>query len=132
MDELIEEKFINAFVIKEKRERVLHELNSKTKRMSAARRLFSWLDGRYVVFEGQTVTESELIAETKKYTQANKACYIISEVSDDGKRLPLEEAVKNMLKYEMTYFIVCDENTAIASEEYEGAAPVKLILHRNA
>ena len=132
MDKLVEEKFVNAFVVKEKRERIFHELNSTQKRALATRRLYALLDRRFVVYEGQNIDESELIAELKKYSIIPRTCYNISDSQDDGKILPLEVAVKNMLDYEMTYVIICDENTAIASEEYEiCGTPSKIILHKN-
>ena len=131
MDKQIEEKFVQTFVVKDKRERVLFELNSAKKRALATRRLYPLLDKRFAVFEGQNIDESELLAEIKKYSKINRTCYNISDSQDDGKVLPLEVAIKNMLEYEMTYVIICDENTVVASEEYEiCGTPSKIILHR--
>ena len=132
MEKSIEEKFVNTFVIKEKRERILYELHSTKKRALATNRLFALLDKQFVVYEGKDIDESELIAELKKYSKIPKTCYNISDSQDDGKILPFEVAVKNMLEYEMTYVIICDENTAIVSEEYEiCGTPAKVILHKN-
>ena len=132
MDKSIEEKFVNNFVVKDKRERILHELNSKKKREIAMRRIIPLLDKRFVVFEGQNADDNVLLAELKKYTKIPKTCYNISDSSDDGNILPLEIAIKNMLEYEMSYVIICDENTVVASEEYEApfGAPWRGILHK--
>lgn len=132
MDKSIEEKFVNTFVIKEKRERILYELTSTKKRALATNRLYALLDKHFIVYEGKEIDERALIAEFKKYSKMPQTCYNISESQDDGKFLPFEVAVKNMLKYEMTYVIICDEKTAIASEEYEiCGTPAKVILHKN-
>ena len=131
MDKSIEEKFVNTFVIKEKRERILYELNSTKKRALAIRRLYPLLDKRFVVFEKRDIDESELFAEVKKYSEINRVCYNISDSKDDGKIIPFEVAVKNMLEYEMAYAILCDENTVVVSEEYEiCGTPSKMILHK--
>ena len=132
MDKSVEEKFVNAFIVKEKRERILHELNSAKKRALAAHHLYPLLDTRLVVFEGKNIDESELITELKKYCKIPRTCYNISDSQDDGKMLPFEVAIKNLFEYEMTYVIICDEHTAIVSEEYEFCGtPSKMILYKN-
>ena len=132
MNKSIEEKFVNTFIVKDKRERILFELNSAKKRVFALRRLFQLLDKRFTVLEKRNIEGSELIAEIKKYAVMDNNCYIISDSVDDGKMLPLEVAIKNMLEYEMTYVIICDENTVVASEEYEiCGTPTKMILNKN-
>ena len=132
MDMSIEEKFVNAFVLKNKRKRVLHELGSAKKRALAIQRLYNSVDKSFVIFDGSNLSDDELIAETKKRFKSNQECYIISEISDDGKMLPFEEALKNMLRYEVSYAIIYDDKTTIISEEYDTfRRPSKLILYKN-
>lgn len=130
MDTSIEEKFVKTFIVKDKRERILYELSSAKKRSVALQRLYNSLDRNFAVLESQKLDEEELIAEIKKYTKAND-CYIIAESQHDGKRLPLKEAVEKVLYFGMACVIICDENTVVASEEYNISAPYKVILHKN-
>ena len=132
MDKSTEENFVNNFVIKDKRERVLYELNSAKKRAEAKQRLFSLLDKKFAVLGISDISADEIIAAVKKYCKTNKECYVISETDDDGKFLPFETALKNMLSFEVNYFIICGNNTVIAAEEYNTyGSPNKLILHKN-
>ena len=132
MDRAIEEAFVNNFVTKEKRERILYELASAKKRKAALWRLYEALDRRLAVFEKRDAHEDELIAEVEKYSKDNGTCYVIANSKDDGKTLPLGEAVKNMLEYESNCVIVCGENTILASDEYEiCGTPAKMILHKS-
>lgn len=124
MDRLIEERFVKNFVVKEKRERILHELNSPKKRREGIRRIcFSACDSRYTVFQDSKLSDEELFAEVKKYIDVKKECYVIADSSDDGKFLPFKEAFDNMFEFEMSYIIICSENLALLGTEYEVPYP---------
>ena len=132
MDNLIEEKFVKNFIIKDKRERILHELSSTKKRKLAVQRLYSLLDNKFAVMESSKIGEEEIISAIKKYFNVNKDCYVIADGNDDRETMPFKVALKNMLEYEMNYVIICDENTIIAGEEYNTyCSPSKMILHKN-
>lgn len=132
MDNLIEEKFVKNFIIKDKRERILHELSTTKKRALAIQRLYGLLDVKYAVWENTEIGEEEIISVIKKYFNVDKKCYIIADGSDDGKTISFKVALKNMLEYEINYVIICDENTIIAGEEFNTYnSPSKMILHKN-
>ena len=132
MDKFIEENFVNTFVVKDKRERILYELGSAKKRGEALHRLFYLLDKKFAVLEKSDINEDEITAAVKIYYNINKDCYILSETDDDGKILPFKTALKNMLRYEVNYFIVCGNNTVLACEEYNTyGSPDKIILHKD-
>ena len=50
MNILIEEKFINNFIVKAKRKRLLYELTSSKKRADAIQKIPSALDDKYLFF----------------------------------------------------------------------------------
>ena len=132
MDNLIEEKFVKNFIIKDKRERILHELCSIKKRKSAIQRLFNLLDDKLTVWKSSEIGEEKIISAIKPYFNGKKNCYVMADGSDDGKTMPFNVALKNMLEYEVNYFIICDENTIIAGEEFNTyQPPLKMILHKN-
>ena len=133
MDRSIEEKFVKNFIVKDKRERILYELNSPKKRSEAIRHIcFSAYDDRYMVFEDSKISYDELLSVVKKYINMEKDCYVISDSGDDGKLLPFKVAFANMLESEMSYVIICGENIALFGTEYEVPdTPCRFILRKN-
>ena len=131
MNTIIEEKFVNTFVIKDKRERILYELSSTKKRAVALQHLYNVLDKKLTVFESLNMSDNEVINEAKNFFEFNKECYIISETTDDGNMLPFEKALKNMLSYEVNYVIIYDEKTVMVAKEYDTyGMPPKRILQK--
>lgn len=131
MDKEIEEKFVKNFIVKDKRERLIHELSSVKKRESAIQRIYNLLDRKFAVLEDAKISEDELILVVKKYFNINKECYVITEIDDDGQTLSFKQAFENMIRYEVNYLIICDGNTVLMSEEYNTyGAPHKLLLHK--
>ena len=131
MNTIIEEKFVNTFVIKDKRKRILYELSSTKKRAVALQRLYNVLDKKLIVFESLNMSDNEVINEAKNFFEFNKECYIISETTDDGNMLPFEKALKNMLSYEVNYVIIYDEKTVMVAKEYDTyGMPTKRILQK--
>ena len=131
MNTIIEEKFVNTFVIKDKRKRILYELSSTKKRAVALQCLYNVLDKKLIVFESLNMSDNEVINEAKNFFEFNKECYIISETTDDGNMLPFEKALKNMLSYEVNYVIIYDEKTVMVAKEYDTyGMPPKRILQK--
>lgn len=128
----IEEKFVKNFIVKDKRERILFELNSTKKRELAIQRIYNLLDKRFAVLEDSEASNEKLITTLKKYFNTNSECYVISETADDGKVLPFRQAFENMIKYEVNYLIICNDNTVLMAEEYNTfGSPCKIILHKS-
>ncbi|MDE6442264.1 MAG: hypothetical protein K2L12_05900 [Clostridia bacterium] len=132
MNREIEEKFINNFIVKDKRERIRFELSSAKKRETVIQRIYNLLDRKFAVLEDPKVSDEELKSVLKKYFNPNKECYIISESDDDGRVMPFKQAFENMIDFEVNYLIICDENTVLMSEEYTTfGSPNRIILHKN-
>ncbi len=131
MDKTIEEKFVKNFIVKDKRERTLHELLSKKKRANIMQRLYDLIDRKYAVLEKSVISDEELLSEVKKYFNTNNDCYVISDSSDDGQVMPFKQAFENMMRYEVAYAIICNDTTALIAEEYNTyGTPFKMLLHR--
>ena len=131
MNKEIEEQFVKNFIVKDKCERMIYELASAKKRESALQRMYSLLDRKFAVLENNNISDEELVSVLKKYFNTNNECYIISETDDDGKVIPFKQALENMNRYEVNYLIICNDNTALMSEEYTTyGAPYKIILHK--
>lgn len=118
MEKEIEEKFVNTFIVKEKRNRILFELCSNKKRGEAIQKLIGALDDRYNVFRDSKVQEDEFLSVIKKYYDINKTCYVIADDSIDGKVLPFKTALNFMMESGGVYVLVCGDNLIIAKEEY--------------
>lgn len=131
MDKEIEEKFVKNFIIKDKRERISYELSSLKKRATAIQKIFSMIDEKFAIWKNANVSYDDIISIAKNYFNIRKNCYVISETSDDGKLMPFQQAVENMLRYEVNYAIICDENTVLVSEEYNTfCSPNIMLLHK--
>ena len=130
MDKLIEENFVDKFIVKEKRERTLFELNSAKKRSQIIQRLFNLIDERYTVLSKSKITEEDILKIINQYADINKSSYIIADCCDDGKKLPFKKAVVNMLNYGVCYIIICNDDTVIMRDEVCFGAPPMYILHR--
>lgn len=132
MNKEIEEKFVKNFIFKDNRERINFELSSLKKRAMAIQKIYNLIDKKFAVWENANVSYDDVISIIKTYFNISKNCYVISETSDDGKIMPFPQAIENMLRYEVNYVIICDDNTVLVSEEYNTFNPPNIIiLHRN-
>lgn len=119
MDKEIEEKFVNTFIVKEKRKRIIFELCSNKKRGNAIQKLLGGLDDRYNVFRDRKVQEDEFLSVINRYFDINKTCYVIADDSrNDGTVLPFKTAYNYMMESGSVYVLVCGDNLIIAKEEY--------------
>jgi hypothetical protein len=109
---LLEEEIalIDAFVLAERRERLRSLVANPRRREQFVEELahFKWLDSRRVRVIAPKDQKPESIASLLKQKGARDVCFVISE--DDGldrKRLPLLEALKQVVGYGMGTFISC-------------------------
>ena len=126
MNREIECEFINKFIVKDKRERLLFELAKK--RGMAINRfchgLEEILDKRKIIFAGEKLDVSEVYAEMRK-RQNGKTCYVIAE--SDGEIVDLEKGI-NMCYNWAGGAVLIAGNVAFFKEEVEYGSPMKYIL----
>lgn len=130
MDKVIEETFVKKFILKEKRERVLYELNSVKKRNQVIHNLMNFLDKRFAVLYESKITDEGMRSLLKQYYNINKECYVIADSNDDGKVIPFKKAFAHMTEGCVDYLIILGNSTVVMKEEVVFGTPAKIILHR--
>lgn len=128
--------FVESFVLKNKRERSIFELNSKKKRKN----FFSKLCHRYNdIIDNRFMTE--LSAPNSNYSEiyrllmeegAGRDCYLISYFEElDGKRIPLAQALKNCVGGGMPSIVICDPGKlAYFEAEQQAGPPPRFLLKK--
>lgn len=132
VEKKIEEDFVMTYIVKEKRERLLYELFSKKKRLSAIGRFchtaIEYIDERKIFYCGEKISHKELL---EFIDTADDKCYIISWNSDiDGNWLNAEEALKKIIGYGMPSIAIFNDLVIIETEQELGAA-TKYVLRPN-
>jgi hypothetical protein len=105
-----EEDLIKAFFVPTKRERYLEMIANPRKRKKFLLELshFKALDPRYCFAVPKVEHTAEQIAAFLTRKGATPSCWVTSEDSDlDGKELPLLEALKKVVGYQMGTFLSC-------------------------
>ena len=131
MNNKFELEFINNYITKNKRERILYELASKKKRKNAIGRFChntsEYIDETKIVYKGNTISVYELENLIKKYTN-DKEGYLISWDSDiDGSILSIENALNEVIGKGMASIVVFSNVILIETEQEQGAA-IKYVL----
>ena len=134
MNEQIEAFFVNTYIQKQYRERLIFELkdtSSKTHRRSCnAFKKFSHLTVDYVIprlvaVSDNKLTEQDVLAFVKNMVD-EKTCYYMTDW--EGEEMPLNEAIEKAFNYLGASIIVYKDRFAIIKEETEIGAPYKYIL----
>ena len=118
MNILIEEKFINNFIVKAKRKRLLYELTSSKKRADVIQKIPSALDDKYLFFSGKIAIEK---LNDIFLMQHQTDSYVISDDCDDGKIIDNKQAIKGIIETSGLYITFCD-NLVVLKEEYVAGA----------
>ena len=129
MDRLKEEKFVNNFIVKEKRQRLLYELCSPKKREQAIQKLSCATDDKFVVFCGAT-NRDELYNFVARLSDVRKDCYVIADDDDDGRQLAFGVAFEHMCMHGGEYLILCGDNVVIIKQEYVSGAFSVTVLNK--
>ena len=134
INEQIEMLFVNTYIQKQYRERLLFELkdtSSKTRRRYCnAFKKFSHLTADYVMphlvaMSDRKLTEQDVLSFVKNMVD-EKNCYYMTD--SEGEELPIKEAIEKAFNYLGASIIVYKERFAIIKEETEIGAPFKYIL----
>lgn len=134
MNEQIESLFVNTYIQKQYRERLLLELkdtSAKThKRSCNAFKKFShktvdYVIPRLVAVSDKKLTETDALAFVKKMVD-DKTCYYMDDWS--GEEMMIENAIEKAFSNLGASIIVYKDRFAIIKEETESGAPLKYIL----
>jgi hypothetical protein len=105
-----EEELTEAFFVPTKRERYLEMIANPRKRKKFLLELshFKALDPRYCFAVPKVEHTAEQIAAFLTWKGATPSCWVMSDDSDlDGKEMPLLEALKKVVGYQMGTFLSC-------------------------
>ena len=134
MNEQIETYFVNTYIQKQYRKRLIFELkdtSSKTHRRSCnAFKKFSHLTVDYVIPRlvavwDNKLTEQDVLAFVKNMID-EKNCYYMTDW--EGEEMPINEAIEKAFNYLGASIIVYKDRFAIIKEETDIGAPYKYIL----
>ncbi len=130
MNRLIEEDFVNNYIIKSKRERLLFELCGKKRKDGIGR--FSHyaediLNSAKIQLKGQYIEKDlrDIVAKTNSHK-----CYVISYIDElDGREFNKNEILDIMLGCGMPSIAIFNDFAIIETEQEQGPA-VKYLLQK--
>ena len=102
--------FIDAFVVKERRQRLRCLVASPRRRKQFLRELahFKWLDQRRVRTLAPSAQNPQAVAKLLRQKGAPDSCFVVSEDSRiDSKQMPLLAALEQVIGYGMGTIISC-------------------------
>lgn len=130
-----EEYFVNTFIIKSKRERLLYELSNIKKRQDAISRFnhrcIMHIDDRKLVYQGNSIDREELLSYIDQYTY-DKQCYILAynEIYDQ-QMFDSESALDAVIGNGMAAIMIWDNLVIIECEQVQGPADKYILVENN-
>lgn len=129
-----EKYFVNTFIEKSKRERLLHELSNDKKRIVAMSRFnhvgFKYLDNRKLIYQGNKISRNELFALVQEHT-GDKQCYIMAYNREyDQKILDSKAALDTIIGNGMAAIMIWSNLVIIESEQEQGPAEKYVLLEK--
>lgn len=132
MNSKIENKFIDLFINKEKKERLKFELSKEKKRKIAIMRFChntsDMIKKSYIYKETNSSDVHEIYRHLKNISKSNFAYIISYDEEIDGTEKNLTEAIEACLYIGMPSIVIL-ENTALIITEQEIGSSKKYILH---
>jgi hypothetical protein len=137
MDKEQEIRIVRRFFAKRIQDRVIFELSSEKKRLEALSRLChdyeKTLIPEYMIEIPTSNSDYQEILSLLKKQGCTNECYVISWNEEiDGRKLPLDKALKIVVGYGMPSIVSCTEG-ALAYFEAEQVigSPPRFLLKRN-
>lgn len=130
MNKETEKKTVDAFFVKDIRDRAVFELGKESKRREYIFKLTAgkFRDGRLSKLDFP-VSSHKVIYEHLKSLGAPRMCYVMSiDVSIDGTEMPLEDALDKTLGLGPVLISCIPGELAYFEEEQEAGAPGRYIL----
>ena len=130
----IEESFVNTFVLKNRRERSIFELNSESKRGRFLSRLchnyVTVFDARYFCSLEELGADSTALWSRLAGLGAGSHCQVISCNQEvDGKRVALKDAITATQGFGLPSILICvPDSLAYFEGEQQNGAPPRFLL----
>ena len=133
MDKIIERKFVEMFIQRNKQDRFLFELLSKDRRKNAlskfAHTAEEYLEIQNIYLKDTKLVINEIKKEFNKLVSGVLYCYIIAGVHD-GDKMPLEQALEICFNTYHESILIVNDYLAFIKTETEYGPPVKYILYK--
>lgn len=134
MNEQKEILFCKNFVIKEKRERILYELQTPKKRKHALT-LFSHkaekiIKPSIIFAKSYCSNVLDIVCLIKKVSFSEQGYMITIDKKTDQKSFHLNQVVYLGIQTGMAFIVLIDESTALIREEQSFGAPLLFLLHK--
>ena len=131
MNKKIEEEFVNTYIIKNKRERILFELQNPKRREEGIGRFCHCADemliASKITAKGKYILDD---IKTKILDSNATSCYVISFFSDiDGIELQKQDVINEIIGMGMPSIAIFDDFVIIETEQEQGPA-VKYLLEK--
>ena len=130
MDQKTEEQFVQIYIAKNKRERLLFELQSKKRSDGIGR--FCHRTDELLINEKVKAKGPEIWEKIESRIRMSKAqtCYVISFFPDlDGKVFRKQEVMEKIIGRGMPSIAIFDDFTIIETEQEQGPA-IKYLLEK--
>ncbi len=128
-----EKIFVNRYIMKKKRERILHELSKPSKRIDALSRFCHnydmYVDERKIIYSGKEVSDDVLKKLIKKNSSEIEGYMICLDERYDAKDMILECAIDIMRDDGMCMIFIAEDICIISTEQTQG--PKEIVLLRN-
>lgn len=129
-DEKIEQFFVNNFVVKNRRQRLLYELSGK-KRIDGMMRFchgtLNLIIKEKIIASGTDLYETEILHIIRQHTNAGNAYIMAYDEEIDACSCSVQEALKKVLGNGMAAIVVIDNLVVIETEQCYGT-PGRYIL----
>lgn len=132
MDRRAEERFVNSFIRKERRRRLLYELGTPKKRCDAVDRFChqaqELLDPAKIALQGEDL---ERRAEFRAFLREREGpCLMLSPAFPEGRTLPLSRAVEEALLFPDAAVIAGDGFALVFGEPMPGGRGKYLLAEK--
>lgn len=132
MNEEIEKLFVDTYIQKQYRERLLFELkdvSNKTHKRGNAFYKLSWIKdyaiSRFIAISDNKLTEQDVLSFVKNMVE-EKTCYYMN--AWEGEEMPIDKAIEKAFNYLGVSVVVYKDRFAIIKDETSIGAPDKYIL----
>lgn len=127
----IEELFVNKYIVKQKRERILFELRKPSKRIDTLSRFChnydTYLDERKIVKRGKKITDKELKEIVEKYGNKNKGFMICWDKRYDLMEMTADTAISIIRNDGMCALFISGDVCIISTEQIQGPKEIVIL-----
>ncbi len=130
----IEKSFVNTYIIKNRRERIIFELSNPKKRQDALSRFchaaLKYLQESMIIYQGNKISYGELLSMIREHTK-EKQCYVLAYGEDlDQKFMENQNAINQVMGNGMAAIMIWDNIVIVETEQEQGSA-MKYVLCKN-